>query len=386
MHVWRCALLLTGCLCMLYGRGQQKDISAFDSTNITNYSAYKRSLSFAGLLQTRFVGSLTKNVDVNGVNYDPNAPVKGITNTFLVKRARLQVKANVNDHFSANFMINFAEFNSDPSNKVLENAFIKYTLSRYFNVQGGQFRPFFGIEDALPVDIIRTLDYSNQYYAFGSNGWQSFQVGVSVFGAVTKEDALPVRYYVGAYNGNNRNQALDNDNSKNVYARLESDITKRTTIGLNVASGSMATGTGNAWGGDILTNLSLSTKWKLVLGAEYKNGTSFTRYKADTAANKPGLSQYRMQGFYFFPILRYEPRRPRFRAIEFSSRYEYFDELYKRSSNPRQTIIPNLTWIFADNFYAALQMGVSIDLYQTKTPLTTNWNHSLGYVQMQIRF
>lgn len=229
---------------------QQTDIAGFDQDTISNYSAYKRSISFAGLLQTRYVTSLTNNVDVNGQNFNDESTSK-ITNTFILKRVRLQVKGTVNDHFSANLMVNFAEFSSNPSNKVLENAYVKYTLSRYFNLQAGQFRPFFGIEDALPVDIIRTLDYSNQYYAFGASGWQSFQDGVSIFGSVTKDGQLPVRYYAGVYNGNNRNQPTDNDNAKNTYGRLEASLTKNLIIGINAASGSQGTGTGNAWGGAI---------------------------------------------------------------------------------------------------------------------------------------
>lgn len=168
------SLLLATVFCTVtrYVTAQQKDMSSLDKshdTAITNYSAYKRSVSFAGLLQTRYVASFTEHVNVDGRNYDP-ATEKGITNTFAIKRARLQVKANINDHFSANIMVNFAEFSSNPINKVLENAYIKYSLNKHFNIQVGEFRPFFGIEDAMPVDIIRTLDYSNQYYAFGSNG------------------------------------------------------------------------------------------------------------------------------------------------------------------------------------------------------------------------
>jgi len=362
---------------------QQTDIAGFDKDTITNYSAYKRSIGFAGLIQTRFLGSLTKDVDVNGKNFDASSSGK-ITNTFLLKRMRLQVKGTVNDHFSANLMVNFAEFNSNPANKVLENAYVKYSLSRYFNLQAGQFRPFFGIEDALPVDIIRTLDYSNQYYAFGASGWQSFQVGVSVFGSVTKDGDLPVRYYAGVYNGNNRNQPTDNDNAKNVYGRLETSLAKNLTIGINAASGSFGAGTGNAWGGDILGRIILNEKWKLSLGGEYKNGTNFALFNTYTI--KPDLSMVKMRGFYIFPILRYDYKLPRVRAIEFSTRYEYFDENYKLDSNPRQTIIPNLTFIFADDFYAALQGGVSIDVYKTNVPLTTTYTHNLGYIQLQIRF
>jgi hypothetical protein len=362
---------------------QQTDIAGLDKdTVITNYSAYKRSISFAGLLQTRYVASLTNNVNVNGKNFDDQSTNK-ITNTFLLKRVRLQVKGTVNDHFSANLMVNFAEFSSDPSNKVLENAFVKYTLSKHFNVQAGQFRPFFGIEDALPVDIIRTLDYSNQYYAFGASGWQSFQIGVSVFGDVNKSGS--VRYYAGVYNGNNRNQATDNDNEKNFYGRLETSISKDLIIGVNAATGSQGAGIGNAWGGDIVASHKFDSDWKLTISGEYKNGTNLSLYNTYTV-NPPGLSQVRMQGFYFFPVLRYSYNLPRVRAIEFSSRYEYFNENYKISSDPRQTIIPNVTLIFADDFYAALQLGMSIDMFKTDVPLTTSYSHNLAYLQLQIRF
>ncbi len=349
-----------------------------------NFSAFKRSLSFSGLLQTRYVASLTKNVDVNGVNFNQDTKYP-VTNAFFVKRARVMVKANVNDHFSAKFMVNFAEFSSNPVNKVLENAYIKYTLNRHFNVQAGQFRPFFGIEDAVPVDLIRTMDYSNQYYAFGSNGWQSFQIGLTVFGDITKDDDNPIRYYVGGYNGNNRNQPSDNDDIKNLYARLEKKFLKSVTVGINVGSGSSASATGNAWGGDISARIDLSTKWKLLLMAEYKSGTNFTAYHASKEPD-PKLSDYRMRGFYFFPILRFEYKAPRVRAIELSTRYEHFNESYIKSDNPRQTIIPNLSLIFADDFFATLQVGSAIDLYKTEIPLTATYNHSLLYVQLQCRF
>ena len=368
--------------CLQVSAQQPAATPKVNTDTIKNFSTYKRSITFAGLLQTRFLGSLTNNVDINGKNFDPKATTGKITNTFLLKRVRFVVKGTVNDHFSANLLMNFAEFNSDPANKVLENAFVKYTLSSHFNVQAGQFRPFFGIEDVVPNDIIRTLDYSNQYYAFGASGWQSFQTGVAVFGNITKGGQL--RYYVGAYNGNNRNQASDNDNTKNFYGRLEADITKSFAIGVNAGQGSLGAGTGNALGIDVKGGMALNERWDVSLGGEYKTGTNFALY--NTLTVKPNLSNVRMQGFYIFPIVRYNYNMRRVRAIEFSSRYEYFNENYKLDHNSRQTIIPNVSLIFADDFYAALQLGVSIDMYQHTIPLTTANNHNLAYLQLQVRF
>jgi len=366
---------------------QQRDRTS-STDSISNYSTYKRALSFGGVMQTRYVYSLTDNTDIDGKNY-VSSDETAITNTFTVKRARILVKANINDHFSANILVNLADFSGNPTNKVLENAYIKYSQSNYFHVQVGQFRPAFGVEDALSVDVIRTLDFSNQYYSFGKNGWQSFQIGMSVFGDLTKKGDL--RYFMGVYNGNNKTQKSDDNNGKNGYLRLETDIVKNFTLGANVATGSIATsGTGYAYGVDLTARLPLSNKFQLLLMAEAKIGSNFLEYNAatadDTVIIKSALSDYNMHGFYFLPTLKYDLQSKRIRAIEFSSRYEYLDDNYKLNSNARQTIIPNLSLIFADDYYAALQMGVSIDWYKKEVPLTTTNSHNLAYVQLQIRF
>ncbi|WP_165499801.1 porin [Pedobacter frigidisoli] len=374
-------VILVICSCSIFA--QQKDQTRLSDT-LKNYSAYKRKLSFAGVLQTRYVLALDKNIDINGKNFNPDAS-KAVTNSFLVKRARIMVKGDINDHFSANILANLAEFNSDPTNKVLENAYIKYSLNQYFHIQAGQFRPFFGIEDVMAVDIIRTLDFSNQYYAFGKNGWQSFQTGLSVFGNVIPGGKI--RYFAGTYNGNNKNQSTDDNNTKNLYARLETDLIKDFTLGLNAGTGSLASSSiGQAYGADATAKITLSKKFDILLMAEYKKGANFLAYNADKQVVRPDLTEYQMQGFYFFPTLRYNHQSRRLRAVEFSCRYEYFDENYKLASNPRQTLIPNVSLIFADDFYAALQVGVAIDRFKNQVPLTTTYSRNLGYVQLQIRF
>lgn len=363
---------------------QQTDIGGIDRDTISNYSKYKRSIGFAGLLQTRFLASLTDKVDINGKNFSETAESKN-RNAFMLKRARLQIKGNVNDHFAANIMVNFAEFNSNPSNKVLENAYVKYSLNKHFNIQAGQFRPFFGIEDALPVDVIRTFDYSNQYYAFGASGWQSFQIGLSLLGDITSNAKVPLRYYLGVYNGNNRNEPSDNDEAKNFYGRVEAELTKKLIIGVNAAVGSLGKGQGNAWGADVVTTHKVGSRWQFSLSAEYKNGTNLALFNTYTN-NAPSLSAVRMQGFYVFPILRYNPNLPRLRGIELSSRYEYLDVNYKLDPNLRQNIVPNISLVFADDFYAAIQTGVNINLYNRNLPLTATYTSSLYYLQLQVRF
>lgn len=51
---------------------QQKDeTSLSEADTISNFSAFKRSLSFSGVLQTRYMASLNEQVDVNGKHFNP---------------------------------------------------------------------------------------------------------------------------------------------------------------------------------------------------------------------------------------------------------------------------------------------------------------------------
>lgn len=345
--------------------------------------AANRVLTFSGLLQTRYSVSLNKRVDVAGKNIDSG---NCVTNSFSLRRVRLQANAVINPHFDASLLINFAEFNSsNVNNRVLENAFVRYTLNRHFHVIAGQYRPFFGIEDLIPADLIQSLDYSNQYNAFGSNGWQSFQLGMCIYGDLNKENRMPVRYYAGIHNGNNRNQQTDNDNNKHIYARIEISPFKKTTIGVNAGSGSIENKNGYAWGGDFATDLSLSNRFMLKLSGEYKDGTNFLAYKS-CGGTQP-IEQFKMKGFYVLPTLKYRCMGKQISSLQVSSRYEYFDDNYRQPTNdPRQTITPMVAMEFADNFSALLQAGVYIDIYKTNIPLTTMYSHNTAIVQLQVRF
>ncbi len=360
-------------------KASQKNLS--DSTNL-NYSAFKRSLSISGLMQLRYTYSLSDNIDVNGKNYEGT----GITNSFSLRRIRVQTRANINDHFDANILMNLAEFSADPKNKVLENAFVRYHHSKAFNIQFGQFRPFFGPEDMLPADIIKSLDYSNQYNLFGASGWQSFQLGAAVYGDFNSNGKLPLHYYAGVDNGNNRNQPADNDNRKHYYGRLEADLAKDFRIGFNGGTGTARNKTGNAWGADITATLPLSNRLKFELMSEYKEGANFAEYIAASDAERLDLYQYKNRGFYVFPNFRYECRHPRLRSVEFSSRYEYLQENYRINDNLRQTVTPMISLEFADDYYARLEVGCIIDMYKHNIPLSTQYTHNTGVVQLQVRF
>ncbi|WP_069657817.1 porin [Arcticibacter eurypsychrophilus] len=351
-------------------------------TTVQNYSNFKRSFQLSGLLQLRYTYSLTDSVNVNGSNYTGD----GVNNSFALKRVRLMARANINDHFDASILLNLADFSGNPQNKVLENAFIRYHYNKHLNLQMGQFRPFFGPEDLLPVDIIKSLDYSNQYYLFGNSGWQSFQMGLAAYGDIVSKGTLPLRYYAGIYNGNGRNKAVDNDNGKDMYARLETDMSKKIRLGLNAAYGTSAKAEGSALGADFSMVVPLNSKLQLELLTEYKQGTNFAEYELNGLSTGTNISKYQNRGFYVFPNIRYDYKHPRLRSIEFSCRYEYLDENYKLEKNLRQTLTPMVSLEFTDDYFARLQLGCTVDIYDHDVPLTAQYSHTMAVAQLQVRF
>lgn len=336
-----------------------------------------------GLFQARYSFSTNKDVDLNGLHHTDG---KAIYNDFDLKRVRLQFSSRISDRTEVFVLLNLADFKSDPKNKVLENAYVSYRLNSYLNFKMGQFRPAFGLEDMYPVDIIKSMDYSNQYTAFGNNGWQSFQMGASVFG--TLKGQIPVKYEFSVTNGNNRNQVMDSDNGKHFSSRVELGLEKSLNIKLGL-NGGLARVYGKgvyATGLDLTAKIPIIKKWTLEIETEAKQGNNHVFYYGmDTAKLDGTINRYQMRGIYFLPNLRYAINYHRLSSIEFSCRYEYFDKDFKHASNPRQTYTPMVSAEFLKAYSARIQLGVTIDRYKRNIPATTDYNNQLFIIQVQSR-
>lgn len=343
----------------------------------------KVKITMKGLFQARYLFSTHKNIDLNGLHHPDG---KAIYNDFDIKRARLQFASKISDRTDVVLLLNLADFKSDPANKVLENAYITYRLDQHINLKMGQFRPAFGLEDMYPVDVIKSLDYSNQYTAFGNNGWQSFQIGASIYGGV--DGVVPVKYEFSVVNGNNRNQAMDSDNGKHFSTRIELGLEKSLKIKLGL-NGGLATVAGSkvyASGIDLSGELPICKKWTLEIETEVKQGNNHALYYGlDSAKRVGGVSGYQMRGMYFLPNLRYAINYHRLSSLEFSCRYEYFDKDFKHGTNPRQTWTPMLSAEFLKAYNARIQVGVNIDRYKKNVPATTQYNNELFVLQVQSR-
>lgn len=343
----------------------------------------KLKIAINGLVQARYSFGTNPHVDLNGLHHDKD---KAVYNDFDLKRVRLQFASRISDRTEVSLLLNLADFKSDPKNKVLENAFLTYHLNPYLNFRMGQFRPSFGLEDMYPVDVIKSMEYSNQYTAFGNNGWQSFQMGASVFGAIG--GTLPLRYEFTVVNGNNRNQVMDSDNGKHFSSRVEMDLNKRHKIKLGLNGGLANVDSENAYaaGLDLTGVIPICKKWSLEMETEAKQGNNHVLYyNLDSSARRGSLSAYQMRGIYFLPNLRYAINYHRLNSIELSCRYEYFDSDFKHNRNPRQTYTPMISAEFLKSYNARIQLGVTIDRYKQNIPGTTQYNNETFMVQVQTR-
>ncbi|CAM3465488.1 porin [Sphingobacterium prati] len=356
-----------------------------DSVQQTKGDVTYPKLQIKGLFQARYLISATKDVDVNGLHHSDGS---GTDNNFMVKYMRVQMRAQISKRTEVAVLANLADFKSDPKTKVLENAYLKYTFSPKLAITVGQFRPWFGIEETYPIDIIKSLDWSNQYLEFGKLGWASFQIGMAATGEVNLGD-MPFSYSFSVVNGNGKNQVVDNDNGKQYSTRLVFGLSKKygVNLGLNGGIGEVVKKQVHALGVDLSGNVDFGKRWNLDMQLEAKQAINHNLYYAlDEEARTSKLSDYLVRGIYFLPNLRYEVNYYNLSAFELSCRYEYIDPNYKLNANARQTFTPMFGLEFLKNYGARIQLGLQLDRYKKQTQDTNEYNKNLFIVQVQSRF
>ncbi|WP_431242849.1 porin [Flavobacterium sp. P21] len=335
-------------------------------------------------MQARYLKSYGENVDVMGVHHSTGDVVQ---ESFDIKRMRVGLNTKLSEATEVVVLVNLADFKSDTKGKVLENAYGKYTFSKYIALTGGQFRPAFGIEELVPVDIIKSFDFSNQYYEFGKNGWTSFQIGASATGSVDL-GKIPLSYALSVLNGNGKNVEMDKDNGKQYSTRMVFGLSKKYKInlGLNGGFGQVFKEDVFAIGADFTSDFKLTDRFSLDLQIEYKQGTNHNLYYSLPVASRIGsVDGYQMRGIYFLPNLRYIVDYKKLTAFEFSCRYETFNPNYKIDPNVRQTYTPMVSLEFGKAYTGRIELGFQIDRYDHEIPDTSTYNNDLFLLQLQLR-
>lgn len=349
---------------------------------ITDFSNFDRKLKTSVFFVGRYNMSIDDDIDFKGVQH--STPDEAVTNSFDLKYVRLQGVFNVNDKISINLLANFADFKTD--SKVLENAYVKYAYNRHINVQLGQFRPYFGLEDVFAFQLENSYDWSNQYNLFGKSNWQSFQIGAAFTGTL-KEDKIPLNYYFTVYNGNGKNQATDNDDQKNMALRFEYFIVPDIRIAANGALSKVNGQSGAAYGADLQMIHKLSPQFDLNTDTEYKRGNNFAEYYAAYATTPTvRVDDYEMQGFYIVSKLRYNFNRPRMRAFEASFRYEILDPSINTANSSYQTFTPVISIVGAGDYHAKISAVGVFNRYKYNIPDSSHYDSNIFILQIQAQF
>lgn len=174
-------------------------------------------LSIGGRIDAQYTYDYFKN----------NMDVEEISNTFNVRRARLDVKGNISKHLE--FRVQ-AEFASSPK---LLDAYVAVKINPWLNFKIGQQKLPFTIENPYSLNDLEVIEYAqvvNKLSGFSDiSGVSSYgggrDVGLIAYGSLFNREENGKKYdilgyTVGFYNGNGINKK-DNNEFKDFAARLD---------------------------------------------------------------------------------------------------------------------------------------------------------------------
>lgn len=364
--------------------GNQRNNTAItpSDTSIEKTTGKEKRLLLSGMMILRYAFSPNEMVDINGRHHTESSGYT--TSSFALRRARLQAKTIVSSKVEAALLLNLTDFTGDPRHKVLELATVKYHFNPHLNLQVGQFRPYFGREDLYPEEQLQSLEWSNGYYAFGGNGWQSFQMGATLYGEVPVFNQ-PVRYYIGIFNGNGRNQLMDNDKGKLFPVRIETTLKGSTSLAVNAGLGKEQQASVWAWSADLCHRVPLNGKATLQLQAEYRKGTNPARFYSDTTGEKT-LEDYTLSGFYVLPALSCRIEKKGMETAGCTLRWELLNTPCKGENNRQHTLTPLAYLQLSAPCRLRLEAGAILNHFDENVPNTTSYSHTRYIMQVKASF
>ena len=356
------------------------------------FAEFEKRMQLKALVVGRYAASFDENIDFEGNHFSEELETDQeiVNNSFQMEYVRFSTSFYINNRISTSILLNLANFsNESVSRKVLENAFVQYKMNPYLNFKLGQFRPYFGLEDLHPFQLNNSYRWSNQYFLFGQNAWQSFQIGAAVYGDLF-QNKIPLKYYFTVYNGNNRNQRQDNDNHKNYSLRLELLPLDIVQFGINGTITKKNQQNANAYGADLKINYPVNSSWEIDAHMEYKRGTNFTAYNdlfdPHILEQKLQLNDFYMEGVYSLIRAKKYVHIPYLKALEFSIRQEYLDTNSQVTGDILRSHIPMFSLVLAGDYDAKLSfVGVFYDC-QKNIENTSQYDSNRGLIQFQVAF
>lgn len=194
-------------------------------------------------------------------------------NGFDIRRVHLNLKGELTKKLDYSFQ---AEFAGSP--KILD-AYVRYKLDRRFNLQVGEFKIPFSIENTYGPSTLETADNSlaisrlcnySDVSGIASNGRD---IGLSAYGGFFPQDGYNlVDYAVGVFNGNGINLS-DNNTSKDFSGRLTLNPIRHLSVAGSYYNGSH----GKTGDTHYRTRTGFGAKWedkRLLIRSEYICGNT----------------------------------------------------------------------------------------------------------------
>ena len=325
---------------------QQKDKDKENQHGITIGS---KALQISGLIQTEYEG------------FEQSTK----TNTFLLHRARLDVKGSVTDDWSYEVYTEFAGVTP----KLLD-AYTTYKVADYLKFTAGQFKVPLSAESLVADADLEFIDRSLVVNGLAGRSTDVIgnqngrDIGAQLSGSFAKlNDHYLFDYYFGVFNGAGYDVTTDNNNHKDIAGRLVIHPITNLSIGADfyagqdvfaVGSAAAATHKRNRQGIDgryVWGNLSLT--------AEYDKGT-------DNIINRNGW--FGQAAYFVIP-----------KHLQLAARYDTYD--------PTQTITTDRTTNYAGgiNYFFNKWAKFTVDYVDVREQ-TVQIKNNLLEAQLQLTF
>ncbi|WP_259069605.1 OprO/OprP family phosphate-selective porin [Mucilaginibacter sp. X4EP1] len=164
-----------------------------------------RALQISGLIQTEYEGFQQT----------------GVNNTFLLHRARLDVKGDINDNWNYEVYTEFAG-----TTKLLD-AYTTYKIADYLKFTAGQFKIPFSLESLIADSQLDFIDRSQVVNALAARSTDVIgnqngrDIGIQINGSFAKVDGRYLfDYTLGVFNGAGYDVTTDNNSHKDIAGRF----------------------------------------------------------------------------------------------------------------------------------------------------------------------
>jgi phosphate-selective porin OprO/OprP len=328
-----------------------KEQQKLDKDKANQHGVYigTKALQLSGLIQTEYEG------------FEQSTKA----NTFVLHRARLDVKGDIGDQWSYEVYTEFSGVNP----KLLD-AYTTYKVADYLNITAGQFKVPYSLESLASDASLEFIDRTQVVNGLAGRSTDVIgnqngrDIGAQLSGSFAKVNGSYLfDYYVGVFNGAGYDVTTDNNNHKDIAARLVIHPITNLSIGADIYRGedvftvTSAAATTNRRSRDGIDGKYLIGK--LSLTAEYDKGSD---------ANIDRSGWYGQAAYFVWS-----------NKLQLAARYDSYD--------PTQTITTDrsLNYTGGVNYFFSKWAKFTVDYVDVREQ-TTQVKNNLLEAQLQLTF